>query len=147
WLLRAVAGTPAQTQIMYGIDGTRRLTEWLVDWLPGYEGAKPVRVGNAAHDQMQLDVYGEVLDAMWQAHRGGVADSADGWSVQCALLSHLEKTWRKADRGIWESRGEPRQYTFSKVMAWVAFDRGVKLCEAGLPGPVDRWRAVAAEIH
>lgn len=148
WLLRAVAGTPEQAQIMYGIDGERRLVEWEVDWLPGYEGARPVRIGNDAHDQLQLDVYGEVLDALYQAHRGGVASSTDGWAVQRALLSCLENKWSSPDRGIWESRGEPRHYTFSKIMAWVAFDRGIKLAtEAGLDGPLDRWRAVAARIH
>jgi len=148
WLLRAVAGTPSQAQIMYGIGGERRLTEWEIGWLPGYEGSKPVRVGNGAHDQLQLDVYGEVMDALYQAHRGGVASSVDGWSLQRALLGHLAKTWSEPDRGIWESRGAPRHYTFSKVMAWVAFDRGIKLAEeAGLAGPLDEWRAIAARIH
>lgn len=148
WLLRAVAGTPEQTQIMYGIDGQRRLVEWEVSWLPGYEGSRPVRVGNGAHGQLQLDVYGEVMDALYQAHRGGVASSEDGWAVQRALLSSLEQIWTTPDRGIWESRGTPRHFTFSKIMAWVAFDRGVKMAtEAGLEGPVDRWRAVAARIH
>jgi GH15 family glucan-1,4-alpha-glucosidase len=148
WLLRAVAGTPSQAQIMYGIGGERRLTEWEVPWLPGYEGSKPVRIGNGAHDQLQLDVYGEVMDALYQAHRGGVASSADGWSLQKALLGHLAKTWAEPDRGIWESRGAPRHFTFSKVMAWVAFDRGIKLAEeAGLEGPIAEWRAIAAQIH
>lgn len=148
WLLRAVAGNPSQAQIMYGIAGERRLSEWEVDWLPGYEGAKPVRVGNGAHGQLQLDVYGEVMDALYQAHRGGVTQDGDGWAVQKQLLAHLEKIWAEPDRGIWESRGEPRHFTFSKVMAWVAFDRGIRhALEAGLDGPIDRWREVAAQIH
>jgi GH15 family glucan-1,4-alpha-glucosidase len=148
WLLRAVAGSPEQTQIMYGLAGERDLFEHELAHLPGYEGSRPVRVGNAAHSQLQLDVYGEVMDAFYQAHRGGVANSADAWSVQRQLLAHLETVWRQPDRGIWESRGEPQHYTFSKIMAWVAFDRGVKLVrEAGLEGPVDRWAAIAAEIH
>ncbi|HEX4417909.1 MAG TPA: glycoside hydrolase family 15 protein [Kofleriaceae bacterium] len=148
WLLRAVAGTPSQAQIMYGVAGEHRLTEYELDWLPGYEGARPVRIGNAAHGQLQLDVYGEVMDALYQAHHGGVANSSDAWSMQQKLLAHLETIWQLPDRGIWESRGEPRHYTYSKVMAWVAFDRGIKLAEeASMPGPVDHWRAVAAEIH
>jgi GH15 family glucan-1,4-alpha-glucosidase len=148
WLLRAVAGNPQQAQIMYGIAGERRLTEWEVDWLPGYEGAKPVRIGNGAHGQLQLDVYGEVMDALYQAYRGGVTQDGDGWAVQRALLNHLAKIWQQPDRGIWESRGAPRQYTFSKVMAWVAFDRGIRhATEAGLPCPIERWRELAAAIH
>ncbi len=148
WLLRAVAGEPAQAQIMYSIVGGRRLTEWEIDWLPGYEGAKPVRIGNSAHDQLQLDVYGEVMDALYQAQRGGLACNADTWTLQRALLEHLAEIWRQPDRGMWESRGEPRHYTFSKVMAWVAFDRGVKCAdEFGLEGPVQRWREIAQEIH
>jgi GH15 family glucan-1,4-alpha-glucosidase len=148
WLLRAAAGAPSQAQIMYGVAGEHRLTEHELSWLPGYEGARPVRIGNAAHGQLQLDVYGEVMDALYQAHRGGVANSAEAWALQRELLEHLETIWQLPDRGIWESRGEPRHYTFSKVMAWVAFDRGIKLAEdAGLPGPIDHWRDVAAEIH
>jgi GH15 family glucan-1,4-alpha-glucosidase len=148
WLLRAVAGAPAQAQIMYGVAGEHRLPELTLDWLPGYEGARPVRLGNAAHDQLQLDVYGEVMDVLYQAHRGGVAGSAEAWSLQKVWLEHLEKIWRLPDRGIWESRGEPRHFTLSKVMAWVAFDRGIKLAEEGqLDGPIAHWRAVAAEIH
>jgi GH15 family glucan-1,4-alpha-glucosidase len=148
WLLRAIAGAPAQAQIMYGVGGEHRLTEHQLDWLPGYEGAQPVRIGNAAHGQLQLDVYGEVMDALYQAYRGGVAQSADAWALQNKLLEQLESSWKLPDHGIWESRGEPRHYTFSKVMAWVAFDRGIKLAEAAqLPGPIERWRQVAAEIH
>jgi GH15 family glucan-1,4-alpha-glucosidase len=148
WLIRAVAGNPQQAQIMYGIAGERRLTEWTVDWLPGYANSRPVRVGNGAHSQLQLDVYGEVLDAMYLAHRGGVHQSAEGWAVQRSLLHHLETMWMQPDRGIWEMRGQPRHFTFSKVMAWVAFDRGIRLAtEANLEGPIDRWRQVAATIH
>lgn len=148
WLLRAVAGAPEQAQIMYGIAGERGLHEHELGHLPGYEGAKPVRIGNAAHSQLQLDVYGEVMDAFYQAHRGGVASSADAWAVARQLLAHLETVWREPDRGIWESRTPPEHYTFSKVMAWVAFDRGIKLArEANLEGPIDRWAAIAGEIH
>jgi GH15 family glucan-1,4-alpha-glucosidase len=148
WLLRAVAGVPTQAQIMYGLRGERRLSEWEVDWLPGYEGAQPVRIGNGAHDQLQIDVYGELMDALYQAQRGGLASSADGWALQRAMLAHLAEIWREPDRGIWEIRGAPRHFTFSKVMAWVAFDRGVKLIEQfGLEGPVERWRDIREEIH
>lgn len=148
WLLRAVAGDPVQAQIMYGVAGERRLLEWSVDWLPGYEGARPVRVGNGAHDQLQLDVYGETLDALYQAHKGGVKASREGWALTVALLGHLATIWREPDRGIWESRGEPEHYTHSKVMCWVAFDRGIRAAEEfGLDGPVDCWRENAAAIH
>lgn len=148
WLVRAVAGNPEQAQIMYGIAGERRLTEWEVGWLAGYEDSRPVRIGNGAHDQLQIDVYGEVMDALYQAHRGGVAISAQGWSVQRSMLEHLQTVWDQPDRGIWESRGAPRHFTFSKVMAWVAFDRGIKMAEeAGLDGPVEQWRATAERIH
>jgi GH15 family glucan-1,4-alpha-glucosidase len=148
WLLRAIAGVPAQAQIMYSITGKRRLTEWEVDWLPGYEGAKPVRIGNGAHGQIQIDVYGEVMDALYQAQRGGLASSVDAWGLQQALLSHLATMWREPDRGIWESRRPPRHFTFSKVMAWVAFDRGAKIAtEFGLKGPVERWSEFTKEIH
>ncbi len=148
WLLRAVAGLPPQAQIMYSITGENRLTEWEVTWLPGYEGAKPVRIGNGAHGQLQLDVYGEVMDALYQARKGGIAGSEDAWKLMQAFLAHLETIWREPDRGIWESRAPPRHFTYSKVMSWVAFDRGVKFAtEFGMPGPVDRWKAVAQEIH
>src|SRR3982074_2860736 len=148
WLLRAVAGSPDQVQIMYGIAGERRLTEWEVPWLPGYEGSAPVRIGNAAHGQLQLDVFGEVMDALHQARHFGLAASASGWALQLALLKHLERVWTEPDEGIWEIRATPRHFTYSKVMAWVAFDRAIKSAEEfGLEGPVERWRAVAAEIH
>jgi GH15 family glucan-1,4-alpha-glucosidase len=147
WLVRAAAGSPEQTQIMYGIAGERRLTEWEVPWLPGYENSRPVRVGNAAHGQLQLDVYGEVMDALHQGRRGGLAASESGWALQLALLAHLEKIWREPDQGIWEVRGPPCHFTYSKVMAWVAFDRMIKSAETfDLPGPIDHWKAVREEI-
>ncbi|MBN8956251.1 MAG: glycoside hydrolase family 15 protein [Rhizobiales bacterium] len=148
WLLRAVAGSPHQMQIMYGIAGERRLTEWEVPWLPGYENAKPVRVGNAAHSQVQLDVYGEMMDALHQARRGHLDGVKAGWDVQLAILAHLETIWRKPDEGIWEVRGEREHFTYSKVMAWVAFDRMIKGAEEfKLPGPVEHWKAVRKTIH
>jgi len=148
WLLRAVAGSPEQVQIMYGIAGERRLTEWELPWLPGYESSTPVRVGNAAYLQRQLDVSGEVMDALHQARLHGLAVSESGWAVQVAFLAYLERIWMEPDEGIWEIRGSPQHFTYSKVMAWVAFDRAVKSAEQfSLAGPVDRWRAVAAEIH
>jgi len=147
WLVRAAAGSPEQTQIMYGIAGERRLTEWEVPWLPGYENSRPVRIGNAAHGQLQLDVYGEVMDALHQGRRGGLAASESGWALQLALLAHLEKVWREPDQGIWEVRGPPCHFTYSKVMAWVAFDRMIKSAETfDLPGPIDHWKAVREEI-
>jgi GH15 family glucan-1,4-alpha-glucosidase len=148
WLLRAVAGSPEQVQIMYGIGGERRLTEWEVPWLPGYEDSRPVRIGNAAHSQLQLDVFGEVMDALHQARCNGIAASESGWAVQLELLSRLEQVWNQPDEGIWEIRGQPRHFTYSKVMAWVAFDRAIKSAEQfGLQGPVERWRQIAKEIH
>jgi len=148
WLLRAVAGSPDQAQIMYSITGEPRLTEWEIPWLPGYENAKPVRVGNGAHGQIQIDVYGEVMDALYQAQRGGLKSNQDSWALQRAFLEHLAKIWHEPDRGIWESRRPARHFTFSKIMAWVAFDRGIRLArEFGMEGPIDRWTAIAAEIH
>jgi len=148
WLLRAVAGSPEQVQIMYGIAGERRLTEWEVPWLPGYEGSAPVRIGNGAHGQLQLDVFGEVMDALHQARWNGIAASESGWALQQAFLTHLERVWTEPDEGIWELRGGRRHFTYSKVMAWVAFDRAIKSAqEFGLAGPLDRWREVAAAIH
>jgi len=148
WLLRAVAGRPDQLQIMYGVAGERRLIEWEVPWLAGYENARPVRIGNAAHNQLQLDVYGEIMDALHVARRGALAGNASGWDVQLALLEHLEEIWREPDEGIWEVRGQRRHFTHSKVMAWVAFDRAIKSIEQfGLEGPADRWRKVRDEIH
>jgi GH15 family glucan-1,4-alpha-glucosidase len=121
WLLRAVAGYPEQVQIVYGIAGERRLTEWVVPWLPGYEGSAPVRIGNDAYRQRQLDVFGEVMDALHQARIAGLAASESGWELQIAFLAHLERIWSQPDQGIWEVRGSPKHFTYSKVMAWVAF--------------------------
>lgn len=148
WLLRAVAGSPADMQIMYGIAGQRRLLEWEAPWLPGYEGAQPVRFGNAAHAQLQLDVYGELMDAFYQARMTKLEYDGNTWPVEAALLKHLAKIWNQPDSGIWERRGAPRHYVFSKVMCWVAFDRGIKSVEKfGLKGPVDEWRAIRDAIH
>jgi GH15 family glucan-1,4-alpha-glucosidase len=148
WLLRAIGGDPSKVQIMYGLAGERRLTEWEASWLAGYEGAKPVRIGNAAAAQMQLDIYGEVMDALHQARKGKLAANEAGWMLQQELLKHLETIWAKPDQGIWEVRGGPRQFTYSKVMAWVAFDRAIKSVEQfGLQGPVDKWRVIRMKIH
>jgi GH15 family glucan-1,4-alpha-glucosidase len=148
WLVRAVAGSPAQMQIMYGIAGERRLPEMDVPWLAGYEGSKPVRIGNGAAGQLQLDVYGEVMDALYQACKSGVARHDQAWALQRALLEHLAQVWIQPDHGIWEVRGAPRHFTYSKVMAWVAFDRGVKMAEHfGMSGPVERWREIRDRIH
>ena len=148
WLLRAVAGSPEQVQIMYGIAGERRLDEWTVPWLPGYEGSAPVRIGNAAHGQRQLDVFGEVMDALHQARCSGLAASESGWELQQASLSYLERIWSEPDEGIWETRGGRKHFTYSKMMAWVAFDRAIKSAkEFGLKGPVEHWQQVAAAIH
>jgi GH15 family glucan-1,4-alpha-glucosidase len=119
-----------------------------VPWLPGYENSKPVRIGNAAHGQLQLDVYGEVMDALHQARRGGLPENPRGWAIQRAMLDHLAEVWREPDHGIWEVRGEPKQFTYSKAMAWVAVDRAVKSVEQfGLEGPLETWKALRAEIH
>jgi GH15 family glucan-1,4-alpha-glucosidase len=148
WLLRAVAGDPADIQIMYGVGGERRLTELELPWLAGYEGSAPVRIGNAASEQLQIDVFGEVMDALYQARVHGVAFEKSAWSLQLMLLEYLEEIWRNPDDGIWEIRGERRHFVHSKVMAWVAFDRAVRTVEAQpLDGPVDRWREIRDEIH
>jgi GH15 family glucan-1,4-alpha-glucosidase len=148
WLLRAVAGDPAKAQILYGVGGQRRIYEYELDWLPGYAGSKPVRVGNAAHAQFQLDVYGEVMDALHQAREHGLPADDHAWSLQRTLMDFLEGAWDKPDEGIWEVRGPRRDFTHSKVLAWVGFDRAVDTVERfGLPGPVDRWRRARAEIH
>ncbi|MBW8856028.1 MAG: glycoside hydrolase family 15 protein, partial [Bradyrhizobium sp.] len=126
WLLRAAAGSPSNMQIMYGIWGQRRLLEWEASWLDGYEGAQPVRVGNAAHAQLQLDVYGELIDAFHQSRMAKLKLDKDTWALECAVLNHLAEVWDQPDHGIWERRGEPKHYVFSKVMTWVAFDRGIK---------------------
>jgi GH15 family glucan-1,4-alpha-glucosidase len=148
WLLRVARGDPSRLQIMYGIGGERRLTELEIPWLPGYEGSRPVRIGNAAAGQLQLDVYGEVIDALHGARTLGARVDGEAWQLQGALLEHLARAWREPDEGIWEIRGRRLHFTHSKVMAWVAFDRAVKDAERlSLPGPVDRWRALRAEIH
>lgn len=148
WLLRAVAGDPSALQIMYGVGGERRLLEFELPELPGYEQSRPVRVGNAASKQFQLDVYGEVLDAMHQGRCHKLDASKEAWALQRHLLTYLEHAWKEPDEGIWEVRGPRRHFTHSKVMAWVAFDRGVQAVERfGRPGPVDRWRAVRTKIH
>jgi GH15 family glucan-1,4-alpha-glucosidase len=149
WLLRAAAGSPEQVQIMYGIAGERRLFEWEIGWLPGYEESKPVRVGNAAADQLQLDVYGEVMDALYQGRQGKLEREKTAWGLQMALVRHLETAWREPDEGIWETRGGRQHFTFSKVMCWVAFDRAVKTLEkdGDESALCRRWRALRGEIH
>ncbi len=148
WLIRAIAGSPEQMQIMYGIAGERRLDEYELPWLEGYEKSTPVRVGNAASGQLQLDVYGEVLDAMYQARRLGLAPDENGWKLERALVEHLETIWQQPDEGIWEVRGGRRQFVASKVMVWAAFDRALRSIEEfGLEGPADRWRAVREQVH
>lgn len=148
WFLRAIAGSPDALQIMYGVGGERRLTEVLLPWLPGYESSAPVRIGNDASHQLQLDVHGEVADALYQARVAGLDASPDAWALERKLLDWLESGWHLADEGIWEVRGPRRHFTHSKVMAWVAFDRAVRSVERfGLPGPVDRWRAEREAVH
>jgi GH15 family glucan-1,4-alpha-glucosidase len=147
WLGRAVAGDPGDVQIMYGVAGERRLAEWEADWLPGYEGSAPVRIGNAAVSQRQIDVYGEVIDALTLGGRSGVKADRHSWSLQRALLKFLEAHWDEPDEGIWEVRGPRQHFVHSKVMAWVAFDRAVQATEAGLPGPASRWRELRDTIH
>ncbi|SHL77532.1 glycoside hydrolase family 15 protein [Actinacidiphila paucisporea] len=149
WLLRAVAGDPADLQIMYGIGGERRLTEYEVPWLKGYANSAPVRVGNAAAGQLQLDVYGEVLDSLFLARSSGLRDEQHAWSLQRALMDFLESKWHEPDEGLWEVRGPRRHFVHSKVMAWVAADRAVRTVEArpGLRGDVDRWRSMRAQVH
>jgi GH15 family glucan-1,4-alpha-glucosidase len=148
WLQRAVAGDPDDMQIMYGIGGERRLTEWVADWLPGYRDSAPVRIGNAAHRQFQLDVYGELMDTFHQARRGGLEPLDAAWSLQLVLIDHVAKVWREPDEGIWEVRGPPRSFTYSKVMAWVAVDRAIKGAELfSLKAPLDRLRALRDEIR
>jgi len=148
WLLRAVAGSPPQIQIMYGLRGERRLTEWEIPWLPGYENSRPVRIGNAAHDQLQLDIFGEVMDALHQARQGGLGANEAGWDLQRELLAHLEKIWREPDESLWEVRSGREHFTYSKAMAWLAFDRAIRSAEAfDLKAPLERWRSIRAEIH
>ncbi|MDU6375606.1 MAG: glycoside hydrolase family 15 protein, partial [Bradyrhizobium sp.] len=148
WLLRAAAGAPAHMQIMYGIMGQRRLTEWQAEWLPGYEGSLPVRIGNAAHAQLQLDVYGELIDAFHQARMTKLRLQDGTWALECAVLDHLTDVWDQPDHGIWERRGDGRHYVFSKVMTWVAFDRAIKSAERfQLNAPLERWQRLRDTIH
>ncbi|MGZ4339328.1 MAG: glycoside hydrolase family 15 protein [Gaiellaceae bacterium] len=148
WLLRSVAGDPAKAQILYGVGGQRRIHEFELDWLPGYAGSRPVWIGNAAHAQFQLDVYGEVMDVLHQARAHGLDPDDHAWALQRTLLDFLEGAWDQPDEGLWEVRGPRRHFTHSKVLAWVAFDRAVQGVERfGLEGPVDRWRGLRNEIH
>jgi GH15 family glucan-1,4-alpha-glucosidase len=148
WLLRAAAGAPSQLQVMYGIAGERRLPELTLDWLPGYASSAPVRIGNAAADQRQLDIYGEVSDAFFQARKTGIHPDPTAWSLQQRMLDFLAVAWREPDEGIWEVRGPRRHFTHSKIMAWVAFDRAIKTVERfGLEGPAEDWRRTRDAIH
>ena len=148
WLLRAIAGDPADLQTMYGVAGERRLTEFTADWFPGYEGSAPVRFGNAAVDQLQLDVYGEVIDTLYLALTAGIPMERHVWALINSFMRFLENHWSDPDEGLWEVRGGRRHFVHSKVMCWVAFDRAVKMAEiTGMPAPVDRWREVRDAIH
>ncbi|HEX3660573.1 MAG TPA: glycoside hydrolase family 15 protein [Acidobacteriaceae bacterium] len=148
WLLRAIAGSPDQVQIMYGLKGERQLVEWEIDWLPGYENSKPVRVGNAASNQLQLDIYGEMLDTFFHALHGLGKHTEEDFQVLVLLLDHLEKIWQRPDEGIWETRGGGEQFTYSKMMAWVAFDRAILIAEKlGCDAPVKKWEELRDTIH
>jgi GH15 family glucan-1,4-alpha-glucosidase len=148
WLLRAVAGSPDDLQTLYSVTGVRRLDEYELTWLPGYEKSAPVRIGNAAAKQFQLDIYGEVMDTLHLARTAGLPPEPEAWKVQMALLKFLEAHWERPDEGLWEVRGPRRHFTHSKIMAWVAFDRAIKDAEQdGLEGPIERWRALRAIIH
>ncbi len=148
WLLRAVAGHPSQIQPAYGVAGDPRLTEWTADWLSGFDGAAPVRFGNAAFEQYQLDVFGEIMDAFYVARAHGAHPPADAWEMQRQIVAHVEDKWREPDAGIWESRQGREQFTYSKAMAWVAVDRAIRSCEKfGLEGPVAHWKTLRDEIH
>ena len=148
WLERTLGDDPEPLDILYGLGGERMLAERVLDWLPGYQGARPVRIGNAASDQMQHDIHGEVAEALHRARAAGMIAPLRGWAVQCAMLRKLETVWDQPDEGIWEVRGGRRHFTFSKAMAWVAFDRAVRDGDTfGLPGPVEHWRALRDHIH
>ena len=148
WLLRALAGSPENVQIMYGLNGSQQLMEWEVDWLPGYERSRPVRVGNAASQQMQLDIYGEVLDSFFHAQQGMKRHNGDDFRVLALLLEHLATIWKKPDHGIWETRGRPQHFTYSKMMAWVAFDRAVMVAQKMNHGaPIKKWAEIRDRIH
>lgn len=148
WLLRMLAGAPDQLQIMYSVTGKRRLDEWTPEWLSGYEGSAPVRIGNQAYTQFQLGIYGELMSALTTAHEHGIEIDNDAWAMLTKLLDYVQKVWRDPDSGIWESRGEPKHYTSSRIMAWSAFDNALKLIEKdGYDGPVERWKATREAIH
>jgi GH15 family glucan-1,4-alpha-glucosidase len=148
WVMRAAAGSPQDLQIMYGLHGERRLWEYELPGLAGFAGSKPVRVGNQAHEQRQLDIYGELVGGIFAAHRLGADDVSESWPLLCVAVDHLESIWREADNGIWEVRGPRRHFTHSKLMAWVAFDRAIALAEQlSLKAPLDRWRATRAAVH
>ncbi len=148
WLVRAAAGRPDQMQVLYGVAGERHTPEFIIDWLDGYEGSRPVRVGNAAYRQFQLDVFGELFDTLHLARLAGIPEDSDAWRVELALAEHLERVWRQPDYGIWEVRGPKRHFTHSKVMAWLAFDRIARSArQFGLPGPADRWEAIRDTIQ
>jgi GH15 family glucan-1,4-alpha-glucosidase len=148
WLIRAVAGSPEQLQIMYGVAGERRLDEWNIPWLAGYENSAPVHVGNAAAGQVQLDVYGEVMDALYLGRTKGMPSDGTAWELERSLIGHLQKIWNEPDDGLWEQRGGRKQFTHSKVMAWVAIDRGIRSAEEfGLDAPLAQWRGLRREIH
>jgi GH15 family glucan-1,4-alpha-glucosidase len=148
WLLRAVAGRSEQMQIMYGVRGERRLMEWSATWLAGHENSRPVRIGNAAHAQLQLDVYGELMDVLHQARKAGLDPSERIWAIQREMLAGLERRWQEPDHGIWEVRGPARHFTHSKIMCWVAFDRAIKdALHLGFEAPLERWQQLRAQIH
>jgi GH15 family glucan-1,4-alpha-glucosidase len=148
WLLRAIAGQPEKLQILYSVDGARRLPEAELPWLAGYEGSSPVRTGNAASGQLQLDVWGETLDALFLARQAGLPADPDAWALQVALMNHLESAWREPDNGLWEVRGDRQHFTHSKIMAWVAADRMARSVRTyGLPGPAGRWEQLRDQIH
>ncbi len=148
WLLRAVGGKPSQLQPIYGIAGERRMVEYEADWLPGFRNSRPIRIGNANSKQLQLDAYGELMDIFHTAREKGIPPEPHAWDIQKLFLADLEELWDKPDHGIWEIRGDPHQYTYSKITAWVAMDRGVKAIEKhGLDGPVEKWKSLREKIH
>jgi GH15 family glucan-1,4-alpha-glucosidase len=150
WLLRTIAGSPSQMQILYGTHGERRIPEFEIEWLAGYENSKPVRIGNAASNQFQLDVYGEVMSSLYHAQEAGIDIEETDWALQLALMKFLESHWQDPDEGIWEVRGGRKHFTHSKMMAWLAFHRGVQLIEkAGLPDGdhLERWKKIRDQIH
>lgn len=148
WLVRALGGEPGHVQPLYGLAGEPRIPEWEADWLPGYEGSKPVRFGNGAFSQWQIDVYGELVDALFQAHRAGLKLTESDWQMLCRMMDVIEQVWQEPDRGIWESRGKPQRFVQSQAMIWTAIDRCIRLAEAeSLEAPLDRWRALRARVH